>query len=229
MKTSNYIIIAYLTCLFGGIFVLFLAAKVDSTHFENPSLETLEQPLGSFSMVVAESGAKIKLKQGTTSKIMTAFPKGKASKLPPFIVRNDTLFVGADPNNDQQPTAQITYRQINGIFGEEQSRIDLDQFATDTFSITIRAGKLFCFSNYPKPVKSNLNIKASKGAYIQIHSSKIQDLNLSIDHSELNIQNTNIDKLSGTMNNGSKFTNFASIYKLNLEVDSTSTYSMNKR
>ncbi|HEY3370907.1 MAG TPA: hypothetical protein VGK10_08675 [Prolixibacteraceae bacterium] len=230
MKTSNYILIAFFTFLFGGIFALFIAAKTNSNFNENTILDRIEQPLGSFSVVVAKAGAKIELTKGTASKIMKVKPKDKASKFPEFIVRNDTLFVSAIAIQDDYPTSQITYQKINAVLGEINSQINLDQFVTDTFNITMRAGKLYYFPQNPTLVKSILNIQASQGANIQINTFKIRNLNLSADgNSVIDIQNTIIDQLSGTLKNWSRLTNYAGVSRLNLEVDSTSTYYINKR
>ena len=227
MKTSNYITTSFFVFLFGGVFILFLTAKVDSRSNNNTRFETLEQPLDSFSVVVAQSGANINLTKGPASKIMKHYQKGDTCTLPTFIVRNDTLFVQANSTNEKQPTAQIIYKQINGIVGKEQSQINLDQFTADTFNIAIQAGKLFCFPNVSIDIKKNLNIHACNGAYVRINQVNIRDLNLHLDGSELNMQNTPIDKLSGSMENGSKFYSYKTIRKLNLEVDSTSTYQLN--
>ena len=59
MKTSNYIIIAFFIFLFGGIFLLFLAAKIDPLGSYSQEFLSLEKPLENFSVTVAEAGADI--------------------------------------------------------------------------------------------------------------------------------------------------------------------------
>lgn len=228
MKTSNYIIIAFFTFLFGGIFVLFLSSTFKIGKVPDQNFLAQEKVLDNFSVVVAQPGANLYLKTGTIPKISKHYLKGDTCSLPPFIVRNDTLFVGANPVGDKQLSSEIIYKQITGIEGGEKSRIEIDQFAADTFNITVHTGKVYCFAGKFKNINKKVNIQATKQAYIQIHNLNIQSIQIGLDNSELNFQNTTIQNLTGVLKDRSKLQSYHAINKLELEVDSTSTYRLDK-
>ena len=94
MKTSNYIAISFLIFLFGGILLLFVGAKNYEAN-EIASTLTQVQKTASFSVVVAEPGAYLVLKNGKEFSISQKYKKDNGPNFAPFEVRNDTLFVSA--------------------------------------------------------------------------------------------------------------------------------------
>lgn len=230
MKTSNYILIAFFTFLFGGTFVLFLTAKIDPRSSHNQKILSQEKPLENFSVVVAQSGADVWLINGDKTVIRQQYLKGDTFALPPLEVRNDTLFVGKTPYKNDRflLSSEIIYKRIAGIEGKKESRIQLDMIPTDTFKISIDAGNFYCFGNTSGEIKKGVTINGTNHAHIGMNNQTITSVFLKLNNSELNIQNTDIHNLAGLLTNKSKLLSYKSIKKINLETDSTSTYHLDK-
>ena len=230
MKTSNYILIAFFTFLFGGIFVLFLTAKIDPRSSHNQKILSQEKPLESFSVVVAQSGADVFLINGDKTIIRQQYIEGDTLAFPTFEVRNDTLFVGKKPYKKDRflLSSEIIYKKITGIEGKKESRIQLDIIPVDTFKISIDAGNFYCFGNTSGEIKKGVTINGTNHAHIQMNDQIITSLVLNLNNSELNIQNTTIQYLAGSLANKAMLLSYKSIEKINLETDSTSTYRLNK-
>jgi hypothetical protein len=93
----------------------------------------------------------------------------------------------------------------------------------------VSAGKLYGTFEKSEGPNGVVSINATENAHIQIHQLNMEVLNINLDHSRLDIQNTTTAILSGALKNGSNLYSYKSIGKLNLEIDPTSTYSLSKR
>ncbi|MGM8361286.1 hypothetical protein ACSV4D_05150 [Flavobacterium sp. ARAG 55.4] len=91
MKTSNIILISFLTFLFGGITLLFIGSKYYKGVDNKANLTVKEKKTASFSVVVAEPGAYLVLKNGREFSVSQAYKKDTKPDFAPFVVRNDTL------------------------------------------------------------------------------------------------------------------------------------------
>ena len=116
MKTSNYILIAFFTFLFGGTFVLFLTAKIYNKTDNSITWTCEEKKLEPFSVVVAEPGADFSLQIECHDPIIRcAHPPKEASVFPPFTVRNDTLFVSALATETEVRTPRVTETEVRTL------------------------------------------------------------------------------------------------------------------
>jgi len=139
MKTSKFISISYLIFLFGGIFVLFLAAKIHSNHEDAINWTWQEKALKSFSIVVAGPGAEFTLKDAQYPRIGLSFQKGDTCLFPSYGIRNDTLFVYSYSGKVKPKVLTIFCSGIKTIVGKENSTILMEQFRDD--SLVSEAGK----------------------------------------------------------------------------------------
>lgn len=227
MKTSNYISIAYLVFLFGGVFMLFLAAKIDPRGYYNQEFLSLEKPLDNFSVVIAEAGADIRLKSGQTSKISLQYPKGDTCSLPPFFVRNDTLFVSSYPEKEKQKTVEVECNGIKSIQGKEKSQVSIENFHTDTLSIKLSNAELDAyFDNAQRSTTLLFSILAEESK-INLKGANIENLDVLLNKTKIRAWNNSIGSLSGTLTNQSEI-QIHVMKKINLEVDSTSNYNLLK-
>jgi len=225
MKTSNYITISFFVFLFGGIFVLFLAAKIDprgSYHYERI---TQEKVLDNFSVVVAESGSNIKLSTAESSKMVLNYSKEDTCNFPAFRVQNDTLFVSSNPPKNQYYQTEILCKQIKSIEGKEKSQITLEQILSDTLLIKLNNSD---FRYFPGKNSTDISVNLiASGSIVKIGDATINNLNMTLNQTKMEAWNSHIKNLSGKLNDKTSLS-LGQIDKINIEADSTSTYRLNK-
>jgi len=225
MKTSNYITLSFFTFLFGGIFILFLAAKIDPRSDLKQEFVTDEKPLGNFSVVVAGPGANIRIKSGETPKIGLYYLKDDTCTLPAYIVRNDTLFVQANPQKNRHWSTNVICKQISSIEGKAKSRINVEQFKCD--SLLVRLNKTdFRYFGAKDSVGFSLKLIANE-SYINIGGAAISNLDMSLNRTQMDGWGNRIKYLSGKLNEKSRVS-MDKIGKMSLEADSTSSYRLEK-
>lgn len=237
MKTSNYIIIAFFVFLFGGVFVLFLTSKYH--NFEIPEWKADERPLENFSVVVAEPGASFLVKIGAAPKIEILFKSPDTPSYPKLYVRNDTLFMFPWEGKiqlkkfDKDPVIEynnvnVYAKQIRSVIGKENSQVKLYELSPDTLYIDVNGGEIYCNFQKSETPKGLLNIKAAGMAYLEVNDFNVKNLTLSLTQSELRLQNSTVQTLTGSIVKSSALYTYRTIHTINLETDSTSTYHMNK-
>jgi len=222
MKTSNYISISYLIFLFGGIIVLFSAAKLNpkAGYIVRSFMET--KALGSFSVVVAEPGVRLIIKHDSISKILGFHNEGTICKFPPYELRNDTLFFLSYPQPDFQ-WIQVECNGIKTFLVKENASVRLDEFQGDTLMIKLERATFSCY--FDKDEKKNFVLSViSKESQIQLIKPDISKLNIQLNHTIMRAYSNSIGALSGSLKNKSwlRISKLKSVNKANLEVDATS-------
>jgi|GEM_PF-1120058 len=231
MKTSKYITLSYLIFLFGGIIVLFLAAKLDPKA--NLTVKSLleTKALGSFSVVVAEPGVRLIIKHDSISKILGFHNEGTICKFPPYELRNDTLFFRSYPKSDF-PWIQVDCNGIKSFQVKADASVRLDEFQGDTLKIKLDRATFICdFNNFSNVRDNNVVLSVvSKKSQIQLVRPNVKNLNVQLDHSILRTYNILIDTISGNLKNKSwlRIGDSKRVYKENFEVDATSTFNIPK-
>lgn len=225
MKTSNYILISFFVFLFGGIFVLFLAAKIDPRGSYHHGRSTQEKALDNFSVVVAEQDANIRLITGESSKMVLNYLKEDSCSFPAFRVKDDTLFVGSNPPRNKHYKTGIWCKRINSIEGKAKSQINVEEFRCD--SLLVRLNKAdFRYFGAKDSVRFSLKLIAND-SYINIGGTAISNLDMSLNHTQMDGWGNRIQNLSGKLNEKSRVS-MDKIRKINLESDSTSSYRLEK-
>lgn len=216
--------------LFTGIFLLFLFSKFHDMKVFGEDYMIREKILDEFSVVVAESGAQFQLTKGEQAKIVISALKPDSCTFYPHEVRNDTLFIFPFPNPEENKQNQEIYcPHIKSIVVKDKSRIRINEFSIDTLDISVYSANLTCSFKKALTNSGILTITASQGAGIEVFNLNIESLKTNLDQSSLVLQNTTIQNLSGSLTNGANLTCYNAIGKLNLEVDSTSIYWLNKK
>lgn len=229
MKTSNFISISYLIFLFGGIIVLFSAAKLNpkADLTVKSLLET--KALGSFSVVVAEPGVRLIITHDSISKILAIHKERTLSKFPPYELRNDTLFFLPYPKSEF-PWIEIRCDGIKSFSLKENSHIRLAEFQGDTLMIKLDRAIFIC--NFDQGEKKNFVLSViSKESQIQLHRPNVKKLNIQLDHSRMQTFGISIDTLSGNLKNKSWLwmNDFKRDDKESLDVDATSHAKYNTK
>lgn len=222
MKTSNYIIIAFFVFLFGSVFVLFLTSK---SHYNKGGLYTGEKKLEPFSVVVAEPGAAFHLRNGEYPRMLGFYEKPDTCKFLKYGIRNDTLFVFADPGSNKPRFPHEIYgRNIKSIVAKENSNVSLQQFQADTLAVSVDHATLEAF--FDKTQTSSLSIVAEKSK-VNLSGAQIDNLNIQLNNTKMQTWNNSIVSLSGSLKNDSYVT-FQELGKITIEVDQTSAYQITK-
>lgn len=226
MKTSNYIIIAFFIFLFGGVFVLFLAAKIHKGDSDR-RMYAEEKELESFSVVVAEPGASFHLRNGEYSRMLGFYEKPDTCKFLKYGIRNDTLFVFADPGSDKLRFSHEIYgRNIKSIVAKENSYLRLQQFVADTLFVRLNHAKLDAFFDKTKNPTALFSIDAVESD-ISLTGANIGRIEVQLNKTKMQTWNNSIGSLSGSLKNDSHVT-FGWLNKINLDIDSTSAYQLQK-
>lgn len=225
MKTSNYIILSFFTCLFGGIFILFLAAKIDPRAELKREFVTDEKLLDNFSVIVAEQGANINIKTGEVSKIGLYYHKGDTCVLPDYLVRNDTLFVKAHPAKNKYWATVIVCKQVHSIEGKEKSQIHLEQYPSDSLSVSLNNSEFKCFPE--KNSTCSLLQLTANNSRVSIARIRMNNLDLQLRKTHIDAWQNHIGNLSGKLTENSNIS-LGGVDKISLEADSTSTYRLEK-
>jgi hypothetical protein len=225
MKTSNYIVLSFFTCLFGGIFVLFLAAKIDPRSNLKQEFVTDEKPLDNFSVVVAGPGANICVKSGDVSKIGLYYLKKDTCSLPAYTVRNDTLFVQSNPPKNKHWATNVICRQVTSVEGKAKSQISLEQFRGDSLLVRLNNSEFSCHLGKDS-ARFSLQLIASH-SYVNIGKAHMNNLDLNFTNSKMDAWQNHIKTLSGKLDDNSSIS-LGRVDKINLEADSTSNYRLEK-
>lgn len=224
MKISNIILISFLVFLLGGITLLFIGSKYYNGINYKDDFAIQEKKTPSFSVVVAESGAIFDLRNAKENKIIQPYRKDSIANFPPYIVRNDTLFISLGkkinglPKNYRVATA-VCCTNIKSIVIKGNSDINMTNFNVDTLNINVNKSKLdLRFKNI-----SYVSLQ-SKDSEIYMEGQKLEKLVVNLDKTKLSTPvKKRIDYLSGSLKNTSDCTFYLS-NKIILDVDKTSTY-----
>ena len=228
MKTSKSIIIAFILFVFSGILFLFLSGKYrPGEFFDDAELKKIENKLDDFSVIVATNRADIKVTEGIGNNKLTVHYKTSDSipEMPVYSVRNDTLFIKKTPSNTRPA---VHCKELKAVIIDNKSIVHVDKLPIDTIGIFVLSGKLYCMGNKQTEKVKQIRILANDRSSLQFNGMYIEEVELSLDHSTVNFQNTAISSLDGNLKNESKLMCYKPIGKIKLDVDMNSSYHLSK-
>ncbi len=226
MKTSNKIFISFIIFLFSGIIALYVGSKYYVEYYDIHNFVEQEKPLPPFSVVVAEPGAQIQLRNGSKTKIVQGFFKTKQPRFSSFVVRNDTLFVfGVKQDRNKLPRAKfmanVFCENVKHFVAKENSLVFLSGYQVDSLFVKMNDAELVCQNN-----NSNYIKLIAKNSRINFDCEKLNAMVVELDKSQLELKSKNkINSISGTVKNDSDV-KFSMDGKLNLDVDKSSYLQM---
>lgn len=221
MKTSNYIAISFLIFLFGGILLLFVGAKNYEAN-EIASTLTHVKKTASFSVVVAEPGAYLVLKNGREFSISQKYKKDTASNFAPFEVRNDTLFISGinlkKLKLGEFIAPEVYCKNVKSIIGKENSNIQLESYYVDSLNISMKKSRMYWKYNgnvsfvslQAKDSDISFTVGISEKFAVQLDNSKFY-----------NDSFQRINFIQGSLKNNSRGT-FSTSGNMHFNVDKTS-------
>ena len=189
--------------------------------------EVINEQLDDFSVIVVKNHSRVRIKKGVEmnkidihiKKTDTAFVK------PEFIVRNDTLFV---ENTHKNITPIVRCKKLNAVIVKEKSNIHIEKYPVDSLEVSVSSGKFYLVADKPTEKVKQVKIHAEDQGYLQFDKMYIEEVELSLNHSTVNFQNTAISSVTGSLKNVSKLICYRAIGKMNLDIDSNSSYHLSK-
>jgi len=235
MKTSNYIIIAFFTFLFGGVFIFFVAAKLHAKDNNVGPWGNKEHKLEPFSVIVAGPGAYLSINTAEYPRILSAYQTSDTCKFAPFGIRNDTLFVFANPILENHQNGDIVYqdivycKDIKSIVAKEKTELIFQDFKIadyDSLIVKLNNAKLNMLAPSIKDSNGSYIFEA-KESQILINHANLKMMDVKMDHSKIYALGNSIGNLSGTLKNNSEI-QLTNVAKINVAVDPTSRLNIYK-
>ncbi|MDR2628061.1 MAG: hypothetical protein LBC40_08530 [Dysgonamonadaceae bacterium] len=194
MKTSNYIVIAFVVFIIGGILVLFIT---DKNHEEKCLSDTY--PLDGFSVIVAEPGARFQVRNEAKDFIELCAMGEKKVPVDLYRIDNDTLFLSS--NSIAWKTVTVFCSGLSSINAKDSSRVLLKDFRSGNLHIEAdRAHVSIEYSHLP-----DVSIIAGNESHIKIQNTKASSTDIHGNHSFVYLYSSAIDSLSVTLMNKTSF------------------------
>lgn len=220
MKISNIIFLSFLIFLFGGITLLFIGSKYYKGIDNKSDFVIQEKKTAAFSVVVAEQGAFLILKNGSEFSVSQSYKKDAVPNFAPFEVRNDTLFMSAVKSKIDGKwfvVPEVYCKNVKSIIAKEKSNVSLRNYQVDSLFVNLNKSDLSGDLN-----KTVFVSFISKNSYVRFKGENIQKLELQLDKTELNIDSKkSIETVLGNLKNNS-ILNCSIDGKISLEVDKSS-------
>ena len=221
MKTSNIILISFLTFLFGGITLLFIGSKYYKRIDDKSNLTVKEKKTAPFSVVVAEPGAYLVLKNGREFSVSQGYKKDVTPDFASFVVRNDTLYMYAVKTKIASKwfvVPEVYCKNVKSIIAKEKTNVSLRNYQVDSLSVDLNKSDFFWDFNKPDYV----NIE-SKNSYLRLNGDNIEKMNLQLDKTKLYLNSQKGAKmLSGSLTNDSYIDGVIVDGTINLDIDNSS-------
>jgi|GEM_PF-3515956 len=233
MKTSTKYIIAFLTCVLGGLLALFI---VTSNHVETPpKLFKEEFTLPNFSVIVSGRQTRFYIESGDTNKLTISYPgKVKDSRPISYFVKNDTLFfVEKDDRMSFERKILIQCANVKTIIARHNDRLDIERFNAKSLTIFADSGSVYLGSEYynnnGKYIFSLLDINciAQNKSTVTIQQIKNEQIKVKAVGSEVYLKNMSINNVFADIKNNSRLEGENIEDKelqIDLKIDSLSTY-----
>jgi len=223
MKTSNKIFLSFLIFLFGGITLLFVFSKSRRGYDYTTNLVNKEEMVAHFSVVVAEPGAFLVLKNGLKFKISQSYLKEGVPNFVSYEVRNDTLFMYSvkkeHSNESNFMTIPVVYcKNVKSIIAKEKTNVNLNNYQVDSLYVNLNKSDFF-WKDFNKAAFINIE---SEDSYLHLNGDCIEKINLKLDKTSLYINSKkSTKKVSGSLINHS-YLDVDIDGKISLEVDKSS-------
>lgn len=220
MTTSNKIFISFLIFLLSGITALYLGSKYYHDIDDKIDFAIQEKKTAPFSVVVAEPGSILVLKNSRGFSISQEYKKDAVSNLTSFVVRNDTLYMLASKLKIQDKwftVPEVFCKNVKSIIAKEKAIVTLDKFHADTLSVAMDASRLEW--HFGQIAYTRINAISST---VVLEGINLKKIDLQMDKTTFNIKTKKgIQSISGSLKNKS-YVDFSLDGKMSLEVDKSS-------
>lgn len=220
MKPSNIILLSFLIFLFGGITLLCFGSRYYNEKHDKSNFAIQEKKTAAFSVVVAEPGAYLVLKNGKDFKVSQSYMKDAVPDFASFVVRNDTLFMSAVKSKIEGKwfiVPEVYCKNVKIIIAKEKANVNLKNYEVDSLFVSLNKSDFFW--DFKKTAVLSI---AAKNSYLHLEGDNLEKINLQLDKTELQINSKqNIKELAGSLINDS-YINCPIDGKMSLSVDKSS-------
>jgi len=221
MKTSNIILISFLVFLFGGITLLYIGSRYYNDGNDKSDFITKVDKIDSFSVVVAEPGAYLVVKNGKEFSVSQSYKKDIVPDFAPFEVRNDTLFVStvkSRKDGEWFVVPEVYCKNVKSIIAKEKSNVNLKNYQIDSLSVDLNKSDFHW--DFNKPAYVNIE---SKNSYLYLNGNNIEKINLQLDKTKLYLNSKKGAKtLSGSLTDDSYIDGVIVDGTIDLKIDNSS-------
>lgn len=235
MKTSNIIVVAFITCVLAGMLILFTAAKNHKegrpkNYMANAAKEITK--LAPFSVIVGQPGSAFHIEQATEDQIQVQYFDKKYLNRNAYRLSNDTLYFSGI---DKQDT--ISYRifckKTNTVIGKSKSTVFIDSYISEQLNVSTDSGTLYLSNEKLSAEKyknkvCNISITAVNNGYAQVHKSLVSHLNVILIRSNLNVYESTVHDLKADLKRKSKLNSYNNPENMQISKDHSSTFSINQ-
>jgi len=184
MKASRIIIIAFCIFIVGGMLFLYMDARQHNKKTEK-SITKKEYVLPPFSVVVAAEGSDLHLDYSNSYKIAVEYNNEKKTPVKLYTISHDTLYVYKGLR------LFASCKNIKSIIGHHVFWMGVSDFASDSLTIKMTGGRIYCFNNTPENKKQiskdiNVGVFATDSAYVEINNLNTNRLNLQLNNANVN-------------------------------------------
>ena len=208
--------------LFSGIIALYVGSKY---YNENLELLIQDKKTASFSVVVAEPGSVLVIKDGKEFSVSQSYKKGSTPEFASFEVRNDTLYMSAVKSKIDGKwfiVPEVYCKNVKSIIAKEKTNIKLKNYQTDSLYIKLYKSDFFWTLN-----KTNFVSIDAKDSYLHLDEGSIKKMNIDLDKTIIWLESKNKTKeIFGRINNNSGI-NGSDIGKISLKIDKSSNLHIN--
>ncbi|GHV29937.1 hypothetical protein FACS1894177_01650 [Bacteroidia bacterium] len=204
MKTSNYIVIAFFTCIIGGILVLFIAARGHENDYHPGVMKMAlsSNGLADFSVIVAESNTQFTIEQSDSCRLTVHYPEKEDEPKNPYRISGDTLYF-LDTGNLVSVNLYLNVsKQLSSLVAKEGSRINLRNLNLDSLSVF------------------------AQDANVLFNDTHIENFLLQANNTRVDLYSHTINQISAKLENNATLYISGNIDKVVIEKDSTSNYSL---
>ena len=219
MRTSNYIVAAFLVVAAGITVGMFITAKC---HTEKP-LNTQSYALPPFSVVVAESGARFTIKQDKEDTWVVSYKEREAVPEGGYRIEGDTLYVHAGPSMYGQ-TLHVSNLPL--IVALEESEVSIKD---------VHSGDLFIEVDRAKMSIDNYGLEAQEGilniwivatdASVQLSGFQADSIRITSDNSKIMMYGGLVEVMEAQLLNNSTLRAPTVVSKLIMDKDDSSKFT----
>jgi hypothetical protein len=225
MKTSNYIVTAFLVFIFGAMLFLFIAAK----NHKEETWNKKEYALADFTVIVAEPTAQFSIEQNDTNRLIVNYPENESEPKNLYRISSDTLFVLG--KTEEIYNIVVNSRFFPSVVALKESQVDFRK---------LQSGSLFVYADRAKLSFNNEELKDSqpdsiglaisvtaKHSRVDIQNTKANKIDIQADSASIWMNGNNIATFSAQLRNKTEFHFWGEVEHVAIEKDSSSGYYLN--
>jgi hypothetical protein len=221
MRTSNYIVAAFLVVAAGVTLGMFITAK----YYTEKPLNTQTYALPDFSVVVAENGARFTIKQNEENTWVVSYKEGEAIPEGGYRIEGDTLYVPAGPSVYGQ-TLHVANLPL--IVALEESHVGIKDVHSGDLFIEVDRARLYVDNYGLEAQEGVLNIWiVATDASVSLSNVHAGSIRIASDNSKITMYSggRQVEVMEAQLLNNSTMRAPSGVSKLIIDKDNSSKFT----